>query len=52
MIIDTSRNAEGTIRAIMYHNAKAEIALRYCDIIITVGMTLNKAVVDANDNES
>lgn len=51
-IMNTRRNAKGVITAITHQNATAEIALRYLDIIITATRTVDKVVVDVEENES
>jgi hypothetical protein len=50
--MNTNRNAKGAIAAIMYQNLTAEIAQRSCGIIITAARTVDKGVVDVEDNES
>ena len=51
-IMNAKRNAKGAITAITHPNATAEMALQYRDIIITAARTVNKGVVDVEENES
>jgi len=51
-IMNAKRNAKGVITAITHPNATAEIALQYCDIIITAARTVDKGVLDVEGNES
>jgi len=51
-IINARRNAKGAISAITHQNATAEMALRYCDIIITAARTVDKGVVAVEENNS
>jgi len=51
-IMNASRNAKGAITAIMHQNATAEMALGYCDIIITAARTVDREVVDDEENET
>ena len=51
-IMNARRNAKGTITAITHQNATAEMALRYCDLIITAARTVDKGVVDVEGNET
>jgi hypothetical protein len=51
-IMNARRNAKGAIMAITYQSTTAEMALRYCDSIITLARTVNKGVVDVEENES
>jgi len=51
-IINARRNAKGAIMAITHQNATAEMALRYCEIIITAVRTVNNGVVDVEEDES
>jgi hypothetical protein len=51
-IMNAKRNAKGAITAITHPNATAEIALQYCDIITTAARTVDKGVVDVEENES
>jgi hypothetical protein len=50
--MNAKRNAQGAITAITHPNATPEIALLYGDIIITSARTVNKGVVDVEQNES
>ena len=51
-IMNAKSNAKGTITAITHQNATAEMALQYHDIIITAARTVDKGVVDVEENES
>jgi hypothetical protein len=51
-IMNARRNAKGAITAITHQNATAEMALQYRDIIITAARTVDKGVVDVEENES
>jgi len=51
-IMNAERNAKGAITAITHPNATAEMALQYRDIIITAARTVDKGVVDVEENES
>jgi len=51
-IMNARRNAKGAITAITLQNATAEIAMQYRDIIITAARTVDKGVVDVEENES
>jgi len=51
-IMNAKRNAKGAIAAITHPNATAEMALQYCDIIITAGRRVYKEVVDVEESES
>jgi hypothetical protein len=51
-IMNTKRNAKGAITVITHLNATAEMALQYRDIIITVARTVDKGVVDIQENKS
>ena len=46
------RNPEGAITAIAHPDATPEMAIWYCDIIIMTVKTDNRAVVDAEENET
>jgi len=50
--MNAKRNAKGAITAITHPNATAEMALQYHDIIITAARTVDKGVIDVEDNES
>jgi len=39
-IMNAKRNAKGVITAISHRNVTAEMALQYCDIIITAATTV------------
>jgi len=51
-IMNARRNAKGAITAITNQNATAEMALLYCDIIITAARTVDKGVVNVKENET
>jgi len=51
-IMNAMRNAKGAITAITHPNTTAEMALQYRDIIITGARTVDKGVVDVEENES
>jgi len=50
--MNAKRNAKGTITAITHPNATAEMAMRYRDIIITAVGTVDRGVVDVEENET
>jgi hypothetical protein len=51
-IMNANRNAKGAITAITHPNARAEMALQYRDIIVTAARTVDKGVMDVEENES
>ena len=51
-IMNAKRNAKGAITAITHPNPTAEIAMVYRDIIITVVGTVDRGVVDVEENET
>jgi hypothetical protein len=51
-IMNARRNAKGTITAITHHNVTVEMAMWYRDIIITAARTVDKGVVDVEENET
>jgi hypothetical protein len=51
-IMNAKRNAKGTITAITHPNATAELAMQYRDIIITAARTVDRGVVDVEENET
>jgi len=51
-IMNARRNYNGAITAITHQNATAEMALHYRDIIITAARTVDKGVIDVEENES
>jgi len=51
-IMNAKRNAKGEITAITNPNATAEMALQNRNIIITAARTVDKAVMDVEQNES
>jgi len=50
--INAKRNSKGAITAITQQNATAAMALQYREIIITAASTVDKGVVDIQENES
>jgi len=46
------RNMKGAITSITSQNATVEMAMRYCNIIITAARTVDKAVMDVEENET
>jgi len=50
--MNARRNAKGVITEMTQQNATAEMALQYRDIIITAARTVDKGVVDVEENES
>jgi len=50
--MNVKRNAKGAITTITYPNATTEMALQYCDMSITAARTVDKGVVDVEENES
>jgi predicted phage tail protein len=50
--MNARRNAKGAIMAITHQNATTEMAMRYCDIIITAARTVDMGVVDVEENET
>jgi hypothetical protein len=51
-IMNARRNAKGMIMAITDQNATVEMAMRYRDIIITAASTVDKGVMDVEENET
>jgi len=51
-IMNARRNAKGAITAITHQNATAEMAMQYRDIIITAARTVDRGVVDVDENET
>jgi hypothetical protein len=51
-IMNAKRNARGTITAVTHQNATAAMALMYRDVIITAARTVDKGVIDVEENES
>jgi hypothetical protein len=51
-IMSARRNAKGEITAITYQNSTGENPLQYRAIIITAGRTVDKGVVEVEENES
>jgi len=51
-IMDTTRNATDAITAITHPNATAEMAMQYCENIITAARTFKREVVDHEENET
>jgi hypothetical protein len=50
--MNAMRNTKGAITAIAHPDATAEMAMWYRDIIIMTAKTNNRAVVDAEENET
>jgi hypothetical protein len=50
--VNVKRNAKGAITAITHPNATVEMALQYRDISITAVRTVDKGVVDVEQNQS
>jgi hypothetical protein len=48
-IMNAKRNATGAITAITHPTVTAEMALQFCDIIITAGRTVDKGVVEVEE---
>jgi hypothetical protein len=51
-IMKAKRKSKGAITAMTHPNVTAEMALQGCDIIITAARTVDKRVVDVEENES
>jgi len=51
-IMNARRNAKGVISAITHQNATAEMAMRYWNVIITAGMTVDRGVMDVEGNKT
>jgi len=51
-IMNARRNANGAITVITHQNPTAQMAMRYLDIIITVARTVDRAVVDVEENNT
>jgi hypothetical protein len=51
-IMNATRNARRAITAITHQNAKAAMALMYCDVIITLARTADRGVIDVQEKES
>jgi len=51
-IMNARRNAKGAITAITHQNATAEMAMQFRDIIITAARTVDRGVVDVQENET
>jgi hypothetical protein len=51
-IMIAKRNAKGAITAITHPNAIAEMAMQYRDIIITPARTVDRGVMDVEENET
>jgi hypothetical protein len=49
-IMNAKRNAQGAINAITHPNATAEMAVQSSDISITAARTINKGLVDVEEN--
>jgi len=50
--MNAKSNAKGAITAITHLNATAEMAMQYCDIIITAVRTVHRGVMDVEGNET
>jgi len=51
-IVNAKRNARVTITAVTDQNVTAAMALMYYDVIIRAAHTVDKAVIDVEENES
>jgi len=51
-IMNATRNAKCAITAIKHPNATAEMAMRYRNIIIMAARTVNRGVVDVEENKT
>jgi hypothetical protein len=51
-IMNARRNAKGVITAITHRNATAEMAMQCRDIIITAVRTVDRGVVDVEENKT
>jgi hypothetical protein len=51
-IMNAKWNAQGAITAITHPNATAEMSMQYRDIIITVVRTIDRGVVDVEENDT
>jgi hypothetical protein len=51
-IMNIRRNAKGAFTAITHQNATAVMALQYRDMIIMAARTVDKGVIDLEENES
>jgi hypothetical protein len=51
-IMIAKRNANSTINAFTHQNAAAEIAMRYRDIISMPARTVDRRVIDVEENET
>jgi hypothetical protein len=49
-IMHAKRNARWTIMAVTHQNPMASMALMYCDSIITTAHTVDKGVIDVEEN--
>jgi hypothetical protein len=50
--MNARRNAKGVIMAITHQNATAEMAMRYQDVISMAARTVDRGVVDVEENET
>jgi hypothetical protein len=50
--MNSKRNAKGAITAITHPNATAGMAMQYRDIIIPAARTVDRGVVDVEENET
>jgi len=51
-IMNAMRNAKGAITAITHQNATAEMAMQYREIVIRAARTVDRVVVDVEENET
>jgi hypothetical protein len=51
-IMNTKRNAKGTITVIAHPNTSADIAMQFPKIIITAARTVHRGVLDVEENET
>jgi hypothetical protein len=51
-IMNTKRNGNGAITAITHLNVTAEMAMRYRHMIITAAKTVDRGVVDVEENKT
>jgi hypothetical protein len=51
-IMNTRRNAKGTITAITHQDATAEMAMRYRDVNFMAARTVDTGVVDVEEKET
>jgi len=51
-IMNTRRNTQGAITAFTHKNGMAEMAMRYHNMMITAARTVDKGIVDVEENET